>query len=60
MPMWDYLDADPEFWQTFNNSMTRLAALDWPAIRSAYDFTHFSTIVDVGCGHGQLLALIRR
>jgi hypothetical protein len=58
MPMWDYVDENREFGATFNNAMTRLAALDWPAIKSAYDFTQFSTIVDIGGGHGQLLALI--
>ena len=58
MPMWDYLDHNPEFGATFNNAMTRLSALDWPAIKSAYDFTQFSTIVDIGGGHGQLLAFI--
>ena len=57
-PMWDYLDDDPEFAATFNNAMTRLSALDWPAVEAAYDFTQFSTIVDIGGGHGQLLALM--
>ena len=57
-PMWDYLDHDPEFAATFNNAMTRLSALDWPAIEPAYDFARFSTIVDIGGGHGQLLALM--
>lgn len=58
MPMWDYLDHDPEFAATFNNAMSRLSALDWPAVEAAYDFTKFSTIVDVGGGHGQLLGLM--
>ncbi|HSF97307.1 MAG TPA: methyltransferase [Ornithinibacter sp.] len=58
MPLWDYVDDNPEFGATFSNAMTRLVALDWPAIESAYDFTQFSTIVDIGGGHGQLLALI--
>jgi len=55
-PMWDYLDRDPEFAATFNDAMSRLAALDWPTVDAAYDFTGFSTIVDIGGGHGQLLA----
>lgn len=58
MPMWDYLDHDPEFAATFNNAMTRLSALDWPAVDAAYHFTKFSTIIDIGGGHGQLLALM--
>ena len=57
-PMWEYLDEDPEFAATFNDAMTRLSALDWPTVEAAYDFTRFSTIVDIGGGHGQLLALM--
>lgn len=58
MTLWDFVDDNVEFGATFNDAMTRLAVLDWPAIKSAYDFTQFSTIVDIGGGHGQLLALI--
>jgi hypothetical protein len=57
-PMWEYLDDNPEFAATFNNAMSRLSALDWPTVAAVYDFTRFSTIVDVGGGHGQLLALM--
>ena len=56
--MWDYVDEHPEFAATFNDAMTCLSALDWPTVAAAYDFTPFSTIVDVGGGHGQLLALM--
>lgn len=55
-PMWDYLDDDREFAATFNDAMTRLSALDWPTVAAAYDFTGFSTIVDIGGGHGEFLA----
>ncbi len=56
MPMWEYVDRDPQFAATFNDAMTRLAALDWPTVAAVHDFTPFSTIVDVGGGYGQLLA----
>lgn len=56
VPMWDYVDQDPEFAGIFNDAMTRLSALDWPTVEAAYDFTPYATIVDVGGGHGQLLA----
>ncbi|CUR62506.1 putative O-methyltransferase [metagenome] len=56
VPMWEYLDRDPQFAGAFNDAMTRLSSLDWPTVEAAYDFTPFSTIVDVGGGHGQLLA----
>lgn len=55
-PVWDYLDHHPEFAATFDDAMTTLSALDWPAIEAAYDFTPFATIADVGGGQGQLLA----
>lgn len=57
-PMWEYLDDNAEFAATFNDAMTRLSALDWPTVEAAYDFSRFSTIVDIGGGHGQLLALM--
>lgn len=59
-PMWAYLDSHPEFAATFNAAMTRLAALDWPTVDAVYDFTPFPTIVDIGGGQGQLLALMLR
>jgi len=58
MTMWEYLDDNPEFAATFNNAMSRLSALDWPTVKARYDFTKYSTIVDLGGGHGQLLALM--
>ena len=54
--MWGLLDRDPDYADTFNEAMSRLTALDWPTIAAAYDFTPFTRIVDVGGGHGQLLA----
>ena len=55
-PMWDHLDENPEFAATFDTAMTRLSALDWPTVRAVYDFTPYTTIVDIGGGQGQLLA----
>jgi hypothetical protein len=56
VPMWEYVDRDPEFAALFNDAMTRLSALDWPTVAAVYDFTPFPTIVDVGGGYGELLA----
>jgi SAM-dependent methyltransferase len=56
--MWELLERDPDYAATFNDAMTRLTTLDWPTVAAAYDFTPFGTIVDVGGGHGQLLALM--
>ncbi|WP_223147537.1 methyltransferase [Georgenia wutianyii] len=56
--MWDHLDHDPEFDAVFNAAMARLSAQDWPAVDAVYDFSRFCRIVDVGGGHGGLLALM--
>lgn len=56
--LWDYLDDDPEFAATFHQAMTCLTDLDWPAVAAAYDFTPYSTVVDIGGGQGRLLALV--
>jgi hypothetical protein len=56
--LWEYLDENPEFAATFDNAMTCLTDLDWPTVAAAYDFSPYSTIVDIGGGHGQLLALM--
>jgi len=58
--MWELLDRDPDYAATFNEAMSRLTALDWPTVAAAYDFTPFRRIVDVGGGHGQLLASMLR
>jgi hypothetical protein len=58
MSMWELLDRDRDYADTFNDAMTRLTSLDWPTVAAAYDFTPFGTIVDVGGGHGRLLALM--
>ena len=54
--MWGLLDRDPDYAATFNEAMSRLTALDWPTIAAVWDFTPYARIVDVGGGHGQLLA----
>ncbi|MGD8202236.1 methyltransferase [Ornithinimicrobium sp. W1679] len=56
--LWEHLDHDPAFGATFDDAMSRLTALDWPTVAAVYDFSRFSTIADVGGGHGQLLALM--
>ncbi|KGN32357.1 hypothetical protein N802_18505 [Knoellia sinensis KCTC 19936] len=55
-PFWDVLEQGDEFPGVFHEAMARLAALDWPTVEAVYDFTPFSTIVDIGGGHGELLA----
>jgi C-methyltransferase len=52
----DYLDDDPETAKLFNDAMTGISALAEAVIIGAYDFSPYATIVDVGGGHGRLLA----
>ncbi|SPM27705.1 methyltransferase [Mycobacterium terramassiliense] len=54
----DYLGDEPEFGQIFNDAMTGMSGLSIGPVVEAYDFTRFATIVDVGGGHGRLLAAI--
>ena len=54
----DYLDDQPEMAQIFNKLMTGGSTSDGGAIIEAYDFSVYRKIVDVGGGHGALLAHI--
>lgn len=59
-PMFEFLDDDPEFAAIFNNAMTSVSDMEIPLVLAAYDFTDVGTIVDIGGGHGRLLAAILR
>ena len=54
----DYLDEQPEMAQIFNNLMTGGSTSDSAAIIEAHDFSVYRKIVDIGGGHGALLAHI--
>lgn len=53
-----YLDSDPEFAEVFNNAMTGTSTLSIETAVPSYDFTDRRVIVDVGGGHGALLAAV--
>jgi hypothetical protein len=57
-PMFEYLADEPELGEIFNEAMTGGSALTIGPVIAAYDFSPFATIVDVGGGHGRLLAEI--
>jgi hypothetical protein len=59
-PFFDYLGADPEFAAVFNNAMTATSGLTDEVALSAYDFSRFKLVVDVGGGHGAVLSTILR
>ena len=57
-PIFEYLKQHPEEAQIFHDTMTGLSTIDSPAVAEAYDFDGIHSIVDVGGGHGLLLATI--
>jgi hypothetical protein len=56
MAGFEYLQNHPAEAAIFNEAMTNLSAGAIPALLAAYDFSRFPRIVDVGGGHGHLLA----
>jgi hypothetical protein len=49
-------EARPEYGAVFNGAMTTLSDMVREPVLAAYDFSRYTTIVDVGGGHGSLLA----
>ena len=56
--VWTHRAAHPEHNEVFNDNMTMLSSMVADAVAAAYDFRGMSTVVDVGGGHGILLAAI--
>lgn len=54
----DYLGVNPGPAQVFNDAMTSLSTAASAAVVNAYDFAGINRLVDVGGGHGFLLASI--
>ena len=52
----EYLMGEESIRHTFNRAMTAVSAVSADALVAAYDLAGFSKIVDVGGGHGRLLA----
>ncbi len=55
---WEYRAQHPEAATLFDHMMTEWTASVAPTIAVAYDFSTTPTLVDVGGGHGQMLASI--
>lgn len=58
MPVWEFFERHPENAATFNDAMTGLTDAVNGAVLESYDFSPFRKIVDVGGGHGRLLAAV--
>jgi SAM-dependent methyltransferase len=59
-PVFEYLTDEAELGGIFNAAMTNVSEFATVPLTAAYDFSAFGTIVDVGGGHGRLLAAILR
>ncbi len=60
MPVFEYLAANKELSDIFNNAMTGFSAGVAPAALEAYDFGGIDVLVDVAGGHGMVLTSILR
>nr|WP_244275500.1 acetylserotonin O-methyltransferase [Mycobacterium europaeum] len=56
--VFEYLSDEVELGEIFNSAMTNVSEFATAPLTAAYDFGSFGTIVDVGGGHGRLLAAI--
>jgi C-methyltransferase len=54
----EYFAEQPELAELFNQTMTSISELTTAPVVAGYDFSAYPTIVDVGGGHGPLLAAI--
>jgi len=60
MPVFEYLERNPELSARFNQAMTNFSAGAAPAVLEAYDFSGIDVLVDIAGGHGMILASILR
>ncbi|MGB2922300.1 MAG: methyltransferase [Mycobacterium sp.] len=58
MSGFEYLDHNPEFAKLFNDAMSGVSTVAIETAVPAYDFSGRRLIVDVGGGHGALLAAV--
>jgi O-methyltransferase domain/Dimerisation domain len=58
MPVFSYLDQNPEAAAIFDACMTSFTTKDSVEIAANYDFSSIHTLVDIGGGQGKLLAHI--
>ena len=58
MESYKYFAQNTEYAKIFNDAMTSLTASEDAAVTASYDFSPFGKIVDVGGGHGSLIASI--
>jgi hypothetical protein len=59
-PAFEYFAEQPVEFDRFHRAMTTMSAMAIRAVLEVYDFSSFSTIVDVAGGHGYVLCEILR
>jgi hypothetical protein len=57
-PIFEFFKQNTAEAKIFNDAMTDLSMIDSPAVADAYNFDGIRSVVDVGGGHGLLLATI--
>lgn len=57
-PLYEYMQQHPDAAAVFNEALTSISQQEAIALRAAYDFSEVRTLVDVGGGHGLLLATL--
>jgi hypothetical protein len=58
MPIFEYYPTHPKSGQIFNDAMTSMSLGSSMAVMQAYDFSGITKLVDIGGGHGFLLASV--
>jgi O-methyltransferase domain len=58
--VWDYRRSNAEAGAVFDQWLHRLSSDQFEAIAEAYDFSQFTTVVDLGGGRGALLSALLR
>src|SRR6478752_5355207 len=58
MSGWEFMEQRPDLAAIFNDAMTSVSEFAVGPVVAAYDFSPYRTIIDVGGGHGRLLAAI--
>lgn len=58
MPLFDFLQKTPHAQKHFDRFMTTVSKMEMVSVVSAFDFSTFKSIADVGGGHGSFLASI--
>jgi signal transduction histidine kinase len=53
---WEHFASQPELARDFDDAMTAVSSTVIDPVLAAYDFSGFKKVVDVGGGHGRLLA----